>query len=100
MAEKEGLKVLVIGAGSTGLLLAQGLKQVTLTILYSQLPVQIFAKTVLCLAGNPMRSIRARGALFLPNKAERMGHDPSLGPSLHKQMHPTRTSSQVQRNQL
>lgn len=46
MAEKEGLKVLVIGAGSTGLLLAQGLKQVTLTILYSQLPVQIFAKTV------------------------------------------------------
>jgi hypothetical protein len=28
MAQKEALKVLVIGAGSTGLLLAQGLKQV------------------------------------------------------------------------
>ena len=28
MAQNEGLKVIVIGAGSTGLLLAQGLKQV------------------------------------------------------------------------
>jgi cation diffusion facilitator CzcD-associated flavoprotein CzcO len=28
MAQKEALKVIVIGAGSTGLLLAQGLKQV------------------------------------------------------------------------
>ena len=28
MAQNEGLKVIVIGAGSAGLLLAQGLKQV------------------------------------------------------------------------
>jgi cation diffusion facilitator CzcD-associated flavoprotein CzcO len=31
MSQKEALKVIVIGAGSTGLLLAQGLKQVRLS---------------------------------------------------------------------
>jgi 2-polyprenyl-6-methoxyphenol hydroxylase-like FAD-dependent oxidoreductase len=34
MAHTEGLKVIVIGAGSTGLLLAQGLKQVPIFSLH------------------------------------------------------------------